>query len=172
MQDPWPESFEEYILGKNVKNGLADYTGQFHYDCGIYVHGSTCTDDVGLTMTLAHELQHFAQYGVHRNIWALNTLVSQLSTDTFKALRFTWADIPIEREARITQKRFAIKLWGVDRTNQYIERKQLQRITEADAADWAFVQGIDPEVDFNVCAATPLLFQQVRRYRSELLRPA
>jgi hypothetical protein len=168
MQASWPELLEEHILGKDVKNGLADYTGNFHYDNLIYVHGSTCTDDVGLTMTLAHELQHFIQYGIHRNIWVLNTLVGQLSTDTFKALRFTWADIPIEREARITQKRIAIKLWGVDKTNQYIERKRLQRITDEDAADWAFVQSIDPEVDFNVCAATPLLFQRVRHYRSEL----
>ncbi len=32
------------------------------FDQLIYVHGTTCSARVGLTLTFAHELQHFRQY--------------------------------------------------------------------------------------------------------------
>jgi len=34
----------------------------FPYAGMILVHGSTCDTDIGLTLTFAHELQHFLQY--------------------------------------------------------------------------------------------------------------
>jgi hypothetical protein len=45
------------------------------FDNGIYVHGSTCTDETALIMTFAHELQHFVQYGFSRRLWAEGGLI-------------------------------------------------------------------------------------------------
>ena len=39
----------------------------------VYLYGSTCADEVGLTMTLAHKLQHAIQHGKERNVWAVNS---------------------------------------------------------------------------------------------------
>ena len=44
----------------------------------VYLYGSTCANEVGLTMTLAHELQHAIQHANVRKVWAINGLVPQL----------------------------------------------------------------------------------------------
>ena len=78
----------------------------FPYESLIYLHGSTCETDIGLTMTLAHELQHFLQYTNERHLWTANTLLMKLPslpTDDLKAC----SDFPVEREARITAKKVA-----------------------------------------------------------------
>ena len=72
---------------------LPDYVGgciyvddhvSFYYprviDGLVILYGSTCTDEVGLSMTLAHELQHTIQQSSHRQVWAVNGLVNQLNT--------------------------------------------------------------------------------------------
>ncbi len=81
----------------------------------IYLYGSTCADEVGLVIVLAHELQHAIQHANVRKPWALNGLVLKLDTNVFDALKLTWADIPIEREARIVSKRMAVHLFGEKR---------------------------------------------------------
>src|SRR5260370_20280849 len=77
----------------------------------VYLYGSTCADEVGLTMTLAHELQHAIQHANVRQVWAVNGLVRELPT-AIAALKLQWADIPIERETRIVSKRMAVHFFG------------------------------------------------------------
>jgi len=69
----------------------------------IYLHGSTCEKDVGLTITFAHELQHFLQYANERRLWAVNSLLVNLPNLPTEDLKAIW-DFPIEREARIVAK--------------------------------------------------------------------
>ena len=70
----WPDYATDYIF--------VDDPTSFHwkrvFDHVIYLHGSTCTDDVGLTMTFAHELQHFVQHSTVLNLWAANSLINSL----------------------------------------------------------------------------------------------
>jgi hypothetical protein len=66
----------------------------------VYLHGSTCNDDVGLTITLAHELQHAIQHATMRKVWAVNGLAAQLRRETIVAVKLTWADVPLVRSHR------------------------------------------------------------------------
>ena len=45
------------------------------FDHVIYLHGSSCTDETGLTMTMAHELQHVVQHSNALLAWAANVLI-------------------------------------------------------------------------------------------------
>jgi hypothetical protein len=51
----------------------------------VYLYGSTCANDVGLTMTLAHEIQHAIQHAKMREVWAVNGLLPQLTRDFVSA---------------------------------------------------------------------------------------
>src|ERR1035438_169440 len=86
--------------------------GESMFDHLIYLHGSTCADEAGLTMTLAHELQHFIQRAITPTFWAASTLIPRLSGCTVDALGLKWCHVPHEREARIVSKRVAENLLG------------------------------------------------------------
>ena len=75
------------------------WIGMGIFDELIYLHGSTCASEVGLTMTFAHELQHFVQHGNMLTLWAANTLIPQLPKSVINALGLRWCDIPHECEA-------------------------------------------------------------------------
>jgi hypothetical protein len=74
--------------------------GQRAFDDFIYLHGSSCSNPLSLTLTLAHELQHFVQHESALDLWAANSLIPQLPT-VIGALGLAWCDIPHECEARI-----------------------------------------------------------------------
>jgi len=90
-------------------------------DYGIYLHGSTCADETALTMTLAHELQHFVQYGFKRQLWAESRLIRKLPREVQEKEQLNWLDIPHEREARIVAKRVGVELCGEDAVTRYID---------------------------------------------------
>jgi hypothetical protein len=131
----------------------------------VYLYGSTCNDEVGLTMTLAHELQHSIQHAKMRKLWAANGLVRRLD---MVGLKLTWADIPIEREARIISKRVAECLLGEQRVNQYIDRKIAKPIPDDDLADWRFIRTLTPSDSIDLVSRTQLLFEQLKDCRPEL----
>jgi hypothetical protein len=90
--------------GDNLSQGiwpLPDYLSKsIQVDDGriiddvIYLYDGTCADDVALTMTLAHELQHAIQHGKERKVWAVNTLIRNFPEATFDELKMEWKDIP------------------------------------------------------------------------------
>lgn len=57
----------------------------------VYLYGSTCANEVGLTMTLAHELQHAIQHANVRKLWAANSLINRLDRKVIDALKLQWA---------------------------------------------------------------------------------
>lgn len=140
----------------------------FAYDCAIYIHNSTCLDEVALTMNLAHELKHCMQYGFQRRAWAANMLVMNLSKQTFRTLGFTWADIATEHEARIVSKRIAQRICGPKRVREYIELRKSQPANAADADDWAFVQTIDASHEFDLEIETKRMYRRIKAHRQEL----
>lgn len=137
----------------------------------VYLYGSTCANEVGLTMTLAHELQHVIQHANFRKLWAVNGLVSQLNKTVIAALKLQWADIPIEREARIVSKRVAVHLFDEWRVTQFIDEKIEEGITQSDVgdvADWQFVRTLTPSSSVDLVTDTQRLFKRLKGYRSEL----
>jgi hypothetical protein len=134
----------------------------------VYLYGSTCANEVGLTMTLAHELQHAIQHANKREIWAVNGLVPRLDRRIIDALKLTWGDIPIEHEARIVSKRAALHVWGEQRVNQYIDERIAEHITDADVADWQFVRKLPASTSINLTAESKFLFARLKRYMAEV----
>jgi len=63
------------------------------FDDFVYFHGTTCAGDIALTMTLAHELQHFIQHADRTSLWAANSLVPNLDKTAIAALGLRWCDI-------------------------------------------------------------------------------
>jgi hypothetical protein len=134
----------------------------------VYLYGSTCANEVGLTMTLAHELQHAVQHANARGVWAVNSLVPQLHKTVITALNLQWFDIPIERETRIVSKRVAVQFFGGKNVTQYIDQKIAEGVTENDVADWQFIRTLTPSSSADIVADTQRLFHRLKGYRSDL----
>jgi hypothetical protein len=134
----------------------------------VYLFGSTCANDVGLTMTLAHELQHVVQHANVRYLWAANSLVNELNREIFATLKLTWADIPIEREARIVAKRAAVHLFDERRVREYIEGRIHEHVSDSDSADWQFILSLTPTDSYDLLDGTRKLFQQLKGHRPEI----
>lgn len=134
----------------------------------IYLHGSTCSNEVGLTMTLAHELQHFVQRTSRTRLWAANTLVPNLTTAAIKDLGLKWCDVPHEREARIVAKRTAEKLFGAEAVRHHIDARIGQRITAADADDWECIRGLVTSIQFDLATETKLFFPRLKDHMPQL----
>ncbi len=134
----------------------------------IYLYGSTCVDEVGLTMTLAHELQHAIQHCRARKLWAANSLIHGLERKTIDAVKIKWADIPTELEARIVGKRVAECFFGERRVTEYVDRRIAERITANDLDDWQFIRTLMPSSSVDLVRSTQFLFERLKGHRSEL----
>lgn len=160
----WPEYVTDCIY---FDDGVSIFRARVIDDL-IYLYGSTCVDEVGLTMTLAHELQHAIQHARVRQLWAVNSLVRNLNREVISALKLKWADIPTEVEARIVSKRVAECLFGEQHVRQFIERKIAERISEGDVADWQFIRTLMPSSSVDLVGGSQLLFERLKNCRSKL----
>ena len=89
LWDSAPTYVREQI-GTNAKSGLL--TNAFEHF--IYLHGSTCSSEISMTMTFAHELQHFLQEVRVPHLRRAGWLITNLSKDTIAELGWKWADVP------------------------------------------------------------------------------
>lgn len=158
----WPADFARLLSAQNP-HPSPDYHDLviYFFDGTIYLHGSTCADPTALIMTFAHELQHFVQFGHHRNLWAANRLLMSLPGINIR-------EIPFEREARIVAKRVAEELCGTDMVHQYILRKIADRVTCEDVNDWQWIEQLDSSASYNLARETELAFQRQIELRGEL----
>lgn len=154
----WPPYLQQSVMVVDRE------TKKYACDCLIYLHSSSCAIETGLIMTLAHELQHFCQYGNQREVWAANNLLSNLQIAT--KMLTPW-EFPIEREARIVSKHAAECLCGKESVQQHIDAKIRGAIDQTDVADWKFVQQLATS-RYDLFAETVLVFQQLAEYRPEL----
>ena len=160
----WPDDVSDLIFTDDgVSWGL-----QRVFDDLIYLYGSTCANEVGLTMTLAHELQHAIQHASQRKLWAINSLVQNLDRKIIDSLNLRWPDIPIEREARIVSKNVALHFFGEKVVAEYIDRKIGEHVTKADVVDWQFVRTLTASSTVNIEAETKRLFERLKSYQTEL----
>lgn len=133
----------------------------------IYLYGSTCSDEVALTMTLAHELQHTIQHDKVRKVWAVNSLIRRLPTAVDDS-KLEWADIPIERDARIVAKRVALDLHGEQLVRGYIDKRSAEAVEPHDVADWRFVRELTPSSSVDLVGDTHRLFHRLKDYKPEI----
>jgi hypothetical protein len=138
------------------------------FDHGIYLYGSTCADETALTMTFAHELQHFIQYGFNRKLWAEGRLITFLPKEVIDIEGLNWPDIPHEREARIRAKRIGVELYGADAVNQYINRRISENVNAQDVEDWRFSQNLDPSIPYDLAIETKRIFQRLKPHRQAI----
>lgn len=162
----WPDYVKSCILVDDPSSLLLKQD----FDHVIYVHGSTCADEVGLIMTFSHELQHFIQYGFNRKLWAENSLIPRLPKEVIDIEGLNWPDIPAEREARIVTKRIGAKICGADAVEQYIARMVNESINPKDAEDWQFSQLVDPSIPYDLASETKRIFQRLKPYRHHFER--
>jgi hypothetical protein len=161
----WPP----YLLSRIfVQNPPASSPRQVAFDHVIYLYDSTCSNEVGLTMTFVHELQHFLQHVNATQIWAANTLVANLKSDTRSALGLRCFDIPHERQARIASKRIAEGVFGANPARKYIDERIAERQPGDDVADWEFVRQLDPLTQYDLAGETKMLFPRLSGCRPEL----
>lgn len=163
----WP-IWPDYVMQCIFVDDPSSFLLKQAFDHVIYVHGSTCADEVGLIMTFSHELQHFIQYGFNRKLWAENLLLPNLPKDVIDITELNWPDIPTEREARIVAKRAGIRLCGADAVKQYIDRRICESITPKNVEDWRFLQQVDPLIPYDLASETKHIFQRLKPYRQHL----
>lgn len=154
-----------YFLDSVTRFNCQSWKQEELFNCLIYVHGSTSSSEVGLTLTLAHELQHFVQYATDRPTWAVDRLLAELPAPHSEALQ-RWTDFPIEREARVVAKRVAFEMYGQQAVTDYIRQKLGERINEADVVDWKFLLSAESDAAYRAVEHTRTL---VRRFRSQLI---
>ncbi len=160
----WPNCVRDCIYPSDPYGGRTRIIDDL-----VYLRGSTRVDEVGLTMSLAHELQHAIQHSQTREMWAVNSLVANdLRRETIQSLGLEWSDIPIEVEARIVSKRVAECFFGEPRVRQHIEKNIAQPATEGDRKDWQFVRTLMPSMAIELTGETQRLLNRIRGYRSEL----
>ena len=164
--DGWPS----YVRGYVCPSDRSGYRTRVIDDL-VYLYGSTCADEVGLTMTLAHELQHAIQHGKERKVWAVNSLIANdLSRRTIAtALKLKWSDIPIEVEARIVSK---LTLRKVSLMNSALRitliRKLLNGSLRTDSADWQYIRTLTVSTTIDLAAETQQLLKRLKGFRLEL----
>ena len=134
----WPPRIADRILVESPDTGFLER----RYDRFIYLHHSTAATDVGLVMTFAHELQHFIQHNRHPKLFAESTVVTVLAGEIIHAYGLSWADIPIEHEARLVSKRVAEEFFGHDAVTDYIDSQIAANVTPEDVADWKFIRSL------------------------------
>ena len=159
LRDCFFRPFEEYDATMTFEQMVA-------FDNLIYVRHDTCSNTAGCTITYAHELQHFMQYGHTPRLWAVNSALYH-NLGAFDATA-TPIDIPHEREANIISKRVAEKICGEEAVRRYA-REQIRFMEAAhepvQAARWVFFRDVMSSTDYDVLAAT-LPF--VQKYKGKI----
>jgi hypothetical protein len=136
------------------------------FDSVVYLHGSTCETDIGLTLALAHELRHVVQYATQPKVCAANALLQRLP-EPFNRDFTVWWDFPIEIDARIVAKGVAETSFGAEAVREYILARIESPVTEGDAKDWEFVLNINTAEPYDYIADTNRL---VEKYRQPLIQ--
>jgi hypothetical protein len=162
----WPV-WPDYLTNRIFVDDETSHWFNRIFDHVVYLYGSSCANDVGLAMTLAHELQHFIQHNNVRTLWAVNTLIPGLPKSVINDLELKWSDIPIEWEARIVSKRTAEDLYGKESVGQYIDGRISSAISEDDVADWRFVRELTTSTPFNLKTETQAIFRRLRNHKTE-----
>lgn len=141
------------------------------FDHFIYLHGSVCKDLIGLSMTFAHELQHFIQTVCNPSATAACRLAFALKKETLNPPDWNdWFCFPHEREARIVAKQIALRIFGPDDVGEYIAKRIGQFKDGFELRDWEFIRGLGPAEAYDLVGATQYAYRFLGPFRDELVR--
>lgn len=154
----WPSYVEELFL-------TDDY--EFAFDNIIYIPGSVFIHDpITFVMILAHEFQHFVQYGQSTKFSEVNNILLN-HVGKFDPDARRW-DIPYERDAMIVSKRVATAQFGT----KALEKMVQQQTASANAASdfskkelWMFIGNLHVSNKYDWREETR---QLVTKYRPQL----
>lgn len=169
FSDPkWPN----YVMRQLFVDDPPAWIQKRVFDHVIYLHGSTCSDEVEMSMTFAHELRHFEQWAKTPQAYAAGILVLQLlqywPAETAVEVHLTsWADIPHERDARIVAKRVVENMFGAERTRDFIDRNIVNPADGPDEEDWRFIRNIASSDSYDLQRETRRLFQRLAPYKRD-----
>jgi len=154
----WPPHVQEWF-----------YTSEheFAFDNLIYIPGTKyATDPVTFVMILAHEFQHFVQYGESEAAWRVNDILI-CNVGVFDPSAMVW-EIPYERDAMIVSKRVTEYEFGTQAVQQLMEREIADANTNRNIAKkevWTFLSGLSSAEVYNWCEETSRV---VEKYRPHL----
>jgi len=160
--------FQTRIIGSGsdwpeyVKDLFYEPTGDFAFDNVIYINGRTSLGLASTIITLAHEVQHFMQYGYSRKVWMANTLIYQLLRQGPPTQIKAW-DIPSEHDAISVSKRVAEELIGAESLAAYADA---QIAAQNDPEKWKFFRDLSVSTPFDLLAQTK---PWVAKYREHLI---
>jgi len=160
----WPEEMIDRIFVEDAESVLRKRV----IDHVVYLHGDTCKDLIGLTMTFAHELQHVAQRRRLGEIFFANGIVKMLPLHVIDGLALKWKDIPIEREARAVAKKMAIDLFGPEAVSLFMQQRIAASSNQSDIEDCLFIQTLDTSLPYDVEGETVKLFRRLGPYRQDV----
>ena len=103
-----------------IWNLFHDRSGRVTFQNVIYINGRTCSTTPGTVITLAHELQHFVQYGFAHKVWLANTLIYDILRDGPPTTIEAW-DIPYERDTTRVSKQVAVHMLGKEAVEAYAD---------------------------------------------------
>jgi hypothetical protein len=137
-----------------IYTSLSVDDSQAAFDFVTYLHDSSCEDPVGLTMTFAHELQHFIQWATMPTVWEANARFVKRRLESVAG--FDSHELPVEKDARIVAKRIAIRIHGREAVDRCIEKNIANPMDDLDQRNWLFVKGLDVAKPFDVELETVL----------------
>jgi hypothetical protein len=160
----WPE----YITDSIFVDDPSSIWRKRVVDQFIYLHGSTCSDMVGMTMSFAHELQHAVQRTTVPELLSANGLVRLLPRTVIQSVGIQWSDIPTEREARAVAKRIAVTLHGSEGVEQFLAQRASTTTDPVDLADLEFIQALNTSTPYILKDETLSLFRRLKNCRAEI----
>jgi len=159
----WPE----YITGCIFADDPTSFWYKRMFDHVIYLHGSTCANRVGMTMTFAHELQHVIQRIQVPDLLNANGLFRHLPKTVLQSVGLQWSDIPTEREARAVAKKIAVTLHGGEAVEQFLVERASTATDPIELADVHFIRELDTSIPYVLKDETLALFGRFKNYRAE-----
>jgi hypothetical protein len=149
----WPEELVSHV--SDPDNGIA-----FKCDVAIYVRKVTCERPTEATITFAHELQHFMQYGRHYQEWLANSSLVEVASPEMLDPK-PW-DFPCEHEAQLVSKRVAEAILGSEEVGRYASEEIR---SGNDPQKWTFFQGLDTSQEYDFAENTR---QMERTFKGKL----
>ncbi len=148
----------------HVRQYFRDAGGKFAFDNLIYIPGTKyAQEEISFAIILAHELQHFVQWGIAPKIYTANTLLLNklLSFDPQTDAK-PWG-IPYNREAMIVSKRVAESICGKEAVRDFIaaqiaDGKSKNNVSKVQL--WMWVRTLTPSTPYNLLKATDQLVQK------------
>ncbi len=134
------------------------------YDILIYLTHRVCQSTTGTVITIAHELQHFMQYGFSYKVYMANDAIRQIRTIK-ENNSLPWG-LPAEHEAVLASKKVSEEVLGKDSVLGYAEQQKEAGKHKNDwreSEKWSFFLASDPQESFDFLEQTKPLVDQNRK---------